>query len=735
WLTEAAAGATDEAAEAPSMSEPAAPSPIDMPDWLTEAAVGATDEAAEAPSMSEPAAPSPIDMPDWFDTITPGPTGESVAAPPESAVPSSEETSDWLSSMLSSRAEEPSDALGDLFAEPAAPPDEAVEPAIASPEPSDALSELFAEPAAPPDEAVEPAITSPEPSDALSELFAEPAAPQDEAVEPAIASPEPSDALSELFAEPAAPSDEAVELADDLAGALGDLFAEMPELPVGESEAGEPVLVESADLPAPATTEPVEDLLGWSASNIEFSDAPISIRGGEDLLGLTNDFLPSAVEEEPAETEASEAEELVSGELPTWLQSAQSPEAAEISPSPAPPPKSAPDLLDQMDALRFEAIIGDTEQPPSGEPAKVGALKDVVGVIHPEMVFDGGSLTTSDLTGGLTITDVQKSNISRLEKLLETEKEEIVVLTSGRTALPLARWLITLVMLVAVAVPVMLDFKILPIASQTPGAADADALLSGLANDATVLMAFEYEPESAAELKPLATALLKQIADREGVTVYAVSTRPTGPAMADEVYKQVFPPAVEAPDSSTAEESSIESPNEEDGLPSQPEERWINIGFIPGGANGISDLVLGSPENLPSRLSYNYRGLPTGIVQHSLKEHSPALIIVIAARSEDLRPWVEQAGLIMDTKILAATSAGSAPMTQPYRRSGQVSALLIGINDAMGYRSLSGSEPDPSLVTTWNAQALGGLAATLSIIVGGVFYGLTSRRKQQEHSR
>ncbi|MBN1429739.1 MAG: hypothetical protein JXB07_15320, partial [Anaerolineae bacterium] len=56
WLQSVAEPALPD--EPPSTSEPAAPSPIDMPDWLTEAAAGPTDEAAEAPSMPEPAAPS-----------------------------------------------------------------------------------------------------------------------------------------------------------------------------------------------------------------------------------------------------------------------------------------------------------------------------------------------------------------------------------------------------------------------------------------------------------------------------------------------------------------------------------------------------------------------------------------------------------------------------------------------------------------------------------------------------
>jgi hypothetical protein len=288
---------------------------------------------------------------------------------------------------------------------------------------------------------------------------------------------------------------------------------------------------------------------------------------------------------------------------------------------------------------------------------------------------------------------------------------------------------------VAIAVPVIMGFEILPAPQGTPGVADAESLLANLPDNAIVLMAFEYEPESAAELKPLSTVLLRQLAEKSDVTVYAVSSKPIGPAMADDVYRQVFSQEDEASDSPVTEDSGMAPHETEEDVPAQQEDIWINLGFIPGGANGISELVLGSPEGVSSRLSYNHQGLSTGITQRGLKDLRPALIIVVSSRSEDLRPWVEQAGQVMGIPILAATSAGSAPMARPYKRSGQVAALLIGVRDTLGYQSLDGGEPDAALITIWNAQAVGGAVAALAIVLGGIFYGLTSWRNQQEQDR
>jgi hypothetical protein len=217
-------------------------------------------------------------------------------------------------------------------------------------------------------------------------------------------------------------------------------------------------------------------------------------------------------------------------------------------------------------------------------------------------------------------------------------------------------------------------------------------MLGSLPEDSKIVVAFDYEPDTGAELDPLALAILGQIASQPNAMVYAVSTRTTGPALAARAFEQTL---------ANVEQSQ--------------QERW-----------------LGSPMGLPSALSVNAVGQPSGVVETSLTELKPTLIVVLTASAEDLRAWVEQAGRPTGIPIIAATSVGNLPMAAPYRQSGQLGALMSGVNDAVSLRALTDQEPDPAATSTWNSQATGALAAVLAIIIGGAIFGLAALRGQQE---
>ncbi len=111
------------------------------------------------------------------------------------------------------------------------------------------------------------------------------------------------------------------------------------------------------------------------------------------------------------------------------------------------------------------------------------------------------------------------------------------------------------------------------------------------------------------------------------------------------------------------------------------------------------------------------------------------LIIVFAARSEDLRAWIEQAAAPTGIPVLAGLSVRSVPFAQPYRQSGQLVAVLTGVNDAVAYRARDGAGAGPAVMFRWSAQTVGSVAAALLILVGGLVYGLSSSRRQQEQVR
>jgi hypothetical protein len=242
-----------------------------------------------------------------------------------------------------------------------------------------------------------------------------------------------------------------------------------------------------------------------------------------------------------------------------------------------------------------------------------------------------------------------------------------------------------------------------PAAVPGPGPIAAYEQIEALPPGATVIAAFEYEPDTAAELDPLAGVLLEHLARREA-TVYLISTRPTGPAIAARAAQAVAYPAA----------------------------RLVNLGYVPGKANGIREIAVGSISPSSSPLAYDSLGQATNLGASRLQDLQPDLVIVLASHPEELRVWVEQGGGRIDAPMLAAASLSAGPLVYPYYQSGQLAAVLSGLNDAVAYHALLDSAPGEVLVSTWNAQATGGLVAALAIAVGTLLYGLRALRLQQE---
>lgn len=727
---------------APAESAPAGEMPAEpqaeLPDFLH-------DLASPAPAVSEPSEPS-AELPDFLKEL---------------------ETPDWLTGLDVPPASpaEPKDELADLFAGMETP-GTAAEPEAGLP---DFLKDLEAPgPAAP--EAAEPSADLPDflvpperpvrkpstssltpPPDWLDMLGktppaapAEPEAVEAESVEPEPAPVEPApvapvtpaaaDALDWLAGQfetpapsveaPAAPSPAETEPAAPVAADVPDWLAELGEAPAQPAEPptapppptpepAAPVGEDTPDwlaelsgaapsIPSAEPAAPVAGSLDWLES-LDFEDAikdlpSISPATGEDLLGLTGGLEAPSLEEEALPGEEGE---VVVGDLPAWMQSLRQQQTGETPVVPAAPVEVVPDLADQIGDLRFEAILGGEQ--PATAPEKVGALKELAGVIRPEVIFEGETLHVEGLVDEIIVTKDQARRIEKLNNLLFGETTGVTVVERG-PGLPVVRWLVALLLLIAVALPAALGLRVLPSPVSRPGPVlEAREEVASLPPQARVLIAFEYEPDAAGEMQPLAVSLLDHLAELENPTVYAVTTRATGPAMI---------------------ESAFAASDAADGR--------LNMGYVAGGPNGIRNLAGGSLAAIPSPLSFDYRGQPTNLQATNLHDADLDLIIVLAARWEYLQPWIEQAGTILDVPLLAGMSAAATPMAYPYVDSGQLVAVLSGVNDAATYRLLGGASLTRDLAIIWNGQALGGLVGAVVIVLGGILFGLGSRRSRQE---
>lgn len=655
---------------------------VDLPDWLSE------------PTPEPQETKMPPDLPDWLST----PAGEpSEPARPQSpaSLTLDDTVPDWLSALggtgaaaaASSEPEPAAEAdLPDWLSRPAGEANAPSAPVVS--DMPDWLSGFDETPVAarPSGDLPEWPIDTPSATpvqtpgtadlpDWLSEGLEE--QPSQPSVPPGIAPsdlPEVPDWLADISKpEPASPAEPPRPVPAAPAGdPLDDLFAELEALPA------------SKPAPSAGTRKPTDDWL----ENLDFdevlADEPLS--DTDDFLGLG-----SGLRRPP--TEADIDLEALPADL---LRTLQGPDVA-----PGFPAESAEDL----EGLRFGSILGEAAQE-EDQQERVGALKDVANVIKPEIIFEGQSLRAGSVLEEVVITEEQARRIALLEKMMKEEVSvEEMKRAPRRASSPLVRWLSALAVLAGAALPAFLGRNILPAPVLQAGPTAAHELVEALPSDATVVMIFEYEPDTAAEMAPIADALLEHLASRTDIRVLAASTRPTGPTMVALAFDRADP--------------------------GRSQGQWINLGYIPGQASGVRGLVVGTLPGIPSRLASDYLGEPTEIDQAELVTLAPDMVIILAARTQELRVWMEQLAPWVDADIIAGTGAGAAPLTYPYVASGQVSALVSGLNGAMAYESIQGDGlvPADSLVV-WNTQATGGLAAAIAIVIGSLFFGLRALRGQ-----
>ena len=465
-------------------------------------------------------------------------------------------------------------------------------------------------------------------------------------------------------------------------------------------------------LEQPETEEEEEE--DWFAA-LNFSDEPVT-PVGEDLLGLSSDLTP--IEEEPVASAAPATDEEIAkavdfGDLPEWLQGMGEVAGMAIPEAERPLTPSAnvsSEELAEIQGLRYEAITGQDRSQREEQTESVGALKDVRGVIQPELIFEGSTLTVTEPVQQIIITHAQQQKVELVQHLLERESETFTSV-EGKTRLPVVRWLVALLMILAVAGTLLTDTYILPAPEPGPSVLSAHQAIEGItAIDAVVLVAFEYEPDSAGEMDPLAEALLWQLAQKPNVTVYTISTRPAGAAMADAILDRGgIRPRLVANGGT-----------------------WRNLGYVSGQANGVSSLASGSASDISSPFSFDVSGEPTGLAATSLATASVDHLIVLAARPDDARMWIEQASQPTGIPLIAAVGASAAPLLRPYAGSGQIVGLLVGLNDAVVYWRLNGQQVGRALLSRYNAQAIGSLVATGLILLGGLVYGILSLRNRKE---
>lgn len=444
--------------------------------------------------------------------------------------------------------------------------------------------------------------------------------------------------------------------------------------------------------------EPVEPGSELSQPDDSVSDWMSDISGDEDAT-------PGKGESVPPFLPGQEKDD--SQQLPHWLNDALIEEESQDRHE----DETLPDISlagDETDISQEEATPIQFGQETLEGLESAGPLAGLKGVLSAEAGV-AQARKPKAYSAKLNISVNQQEHIELLENLLKEEGQPQPL--PGRKTISqqhVMRWVIGLVLLVAVLWPIVTASQQMPFPVYDEGSAEVNRLINQLPDNARILVGFDYEPGLAAELEASATPIIDHLMS-EGALLTLLSTSPNGPILA---------------------ERYMQSTQSDQGYISGLD--YINLGYLPGGAAGLQSFI----ENPHGSVPYSIDGLPAweteagsplpplvGINQVS----DYAMVILLVDDPDTARMWIEQLGPVINdpqvlTSLVLITSAQLEPVVRPYYDSYPqlVNGLVVGLRGGAAYARFNGG--DELITQYWDAFGMGTFVAAMLILVGGLGY-------------
>ncbi len=244
-----------------------------------------------------------------------------------------------------------------------------------------------------------------------------------------------------------------------------------------------------------------------------------------------------------------------------------------------------------------------------------------------------------------------------------------------------------------------------------PGLPQAHRQIATLPPNSTVLVNWAYDPATAGEMDRVAQPVIEHLLLR-GANLIVVSQLPAGLASARRLIAKAED-AVRQPGRSQIENNVV-----------------IEAGFLPGGAAALPLLGVAPAETLP--LDPGWLALKDRFTVAGLDKTSAVLNLIVAARTEDVRHWLEQVQPLNGGAVVAVTSGATDIPLRPYLQSGQLSGLVSGWDGGSAYRvrSQRAASPEERAIAgrLINGQNWAFAVLLLAIVLGNLS-GLIERRQ------
>jgi hypothetical protein len=449
---------------------------------------------------------------------------------------------------------------------------------------------------------------------------------------------------------------------------------------------------EEAELPA-FTAEQASSETGVSTTDVD-DEAPLSTDDVEALFDTEMpDWLSGSdrpAEEKPPSVPAETLEaDLSPAELPSWVQ-----------------------------AMRpVESVISDTGEGKTTDQyiEETGPLAGLRGVLPPVQGVGPSSIPKA-YSIKLQASEDQQSGASMLEQMLATEINPKPIATQPiMLSQRFLRWVIAIVLLAVIGGSVFTGINVDPVpfvVSPETKSFLENFVQGSLPTDAPILVVFDYDAALSGELEAAAAPLIDYVILQKAPRLSLISSTPTGPGLAERFM-------------------SLE--NTQASQYYQPGQQFTNLGYLPGGAAGVLAFAANPVTTKPTSVD---GGNPweTPVLQGVNHLSDFAAIILLTDNVETARTWIEQTETArQDTRFLVISSAQSGPMILPYLQSGQVDAMLTGLDGGAPIEQFNGGRPGMAR-RYWDAYGFGLLAA-LAMIAFGSLWSLVSgwreRRSEQ----
>ncbi len=378
-----------------------------------------------------------------------------------------------------------------------------------------------------------------------------------------------------------------------------------------------------------------------------------------------------------------EAAPAIPPELPEWLQQLRQEQAE----APAQPTLTQAEIPAWLAALR-PTEVKEAEAPAEVEVEKEGPLAGLANVL-PAMPLMG-QVHGAPVTLRYEISADDQARAGVLKELMARpasapRKTAAYVVKSAPLQRRALRWFVTALLVIGIlTIPYMdwnawvfkplLGTDLLPNLQtlEVPSVTQlAAAQIGALSAGTPVLVVFDYDAGQSDEMNRIAETFFKHLLAR-GARVEAVSLNPQGPGLAQSVWQKA---------------SGGQSP-----------ELFTNLGFMPGQAAGIQDVI---------------------------NTVNPVIVVDLAASPDTVRWWAEQ--LTLSGKfipLVVGLSASAQTLALPYVKSGQVQGLVVGASGALAYAkqaqlplvTLNQYELEALTVASWLMAIFVGIALIMALV-------------------